>query len=83
MGAKVMVKYNGNLGAKELAKYELNNKTTPLIIKRPLPDNTFELWKVSELNISDNDNTQLIEELNESFNQNKRTIIANFQEKQK
>jgi DNA-directed RNA polymerase I, II, and III subunit RPABC2 len=70
MGAKVMVKYNGNLGATELAKYELNNKTTPLVIKRPLPDNTFELWKVSELNISDNDNTQLIEELNESFNQN-------------
>lgn len=70
MGAKVMVKYDGQLGATELAKYELNNKTTPLIIKRPLPDNTYELWKVSELNIGDDDNEQLVEELNQSFEQN-------------
>lgn len=70
MGAKVMVKYDGQLGATELAKYELNNKTTPLIIKRPLPDNTFELWKVSELNIGDDDNEQLFEELNQSFQEN-------------
>lgn len=70
MGAKVMVKYDGQLGATELAKYELNNKTTPLVIKRPLPDNTFELWKVSELNVGDDDNEQLFEELNQSFQQN-------------
>ena len=70
MGAKVMVKYDGQLGATELAKYELNNKTTPLVIKRPLPDNTFEIWKVSELNIGEDDNEQLVEELNQFYEQN-------------
>lgn len=70
MGAKVMVKYDGNMGAMELAKYELNNKTTPLIIKRPLPDNTYELWKVAELNIDEDDSTQIIEELKQSYQTN-------------
>jgi DNA-directed RNA polymerase I, II, and III subunit RPABC2 len=48
MGAKEMVKYDGTMSAIELAKHELQKKTTPLIIKRILPNNTYELWKVSE-----------------------------------
>jgi DNA-directed RNA polymerase I, II, and III subunit RPABC2 len=71
MDSEVMAKYDGNLGAVELAKYELNYKTTPLIIKRSLPDNTYELWKVSELNIDEDDTKQIIAELNESFKSNK------------
>jgi len=71
MDSEVMAKYEGNLGAVELAKYELNYKTTPLIIKRSLPDNTYELWKVSELNIDEDDTKQIIAELNESFKSNK------------
>ena len=68
MGAKVMVKYDNNtLGAVELAKYELNKKTTPLIIKRPLPDNTYELWEVSELMNDDDPTNLIIKDLNESF----------------
>lgn len=72
MGAKVMVKYDNNMSAIELAKYELINKTTPLIIKRPLPNNSYELWKVSELNIDNNekDNKLLIADLNNSFYDN-------------
>jgi DNA-directed RNA polymerase subunit K/omega len=72
MGAKVMVKYDGNMGAMELAKYELINKTTPLIIKRSLPNNTFELWKVSELNIDEDNTIQIVEELNQSFLDNQK-----------
>jgi len=67
MGSKVMVKYNGNLGAVELAKYELNNKTTPLIIKRPLPNNSYELWKVSELEFNDDDKSNLLNDINDTF----------------
>jgi len=51
MGAKVMIKYTGKPSALELAKLELENKMTPFIIKRPLPNNKYELWKISELNI--------------------------------
>ena len=75
MGAKVMVKYDNNMGAVELAKYELNNKTTPLTIKRPLPDNSYELWKVSELQLDDNDNDNnnisIINEIETTFNKKK------------
>jgi DNA-directed RNA polymerase I, II, and III subunit RPABC2 len=75
MGAKVMVKYDNNMGAVELAKYELNNKTTPLTIKRPLPDNSYELWKVSELQLDDNDNDNnnisIIIEIESTFNKKK------------
>jgi len=67
MGAKVMIKYNGNLEAIELAKYELDNKTTPLIIKRPLPDNTYELWKVSDLSMGEDDMSEITKRLNITF----------------
>ena len=68
MGAKVMVKHDTSMSAIELAKYELNNKTTPLIIKRPLPNNTYELWKVSELQFNDDNSEIIIDNLNKSFN---------------
>ncbi len=77
MGAKVMVKYDNEMSAVELARYELNNKTTPLIIKRQLPDNSYELWKVRELIIDNDDSNQLIDEMNNSFN-NKKDIYLTF-----
>jgi DNA-directed RNA polymerase subunit K/omega len=67
MGSKVMVKYDNSFGPVELAKYELQHKTTPLVIKRPLPDNTYEIWKVSELNIDDNDSNIIKQDLEKSF----------------
>lgn len=67
MGAKVMVKYDTNMSSVELAKHELNNKTMPLMIKRPLPNNTFEIWKISELTINDIDSKILIDDLNKSY----------------
>ena len=51
VGAKVLVK---NIQAEtpiEIAIYELQNKMTPFIIKRPLPNNTFELWNINEMEI--------------------------------
>ena len=49
MGAKPMIKNVQGLSSKEIALLELKNNTTPLIVKRPLPNKRFELWKVSEL----------------------------------
>jgi DNA-directed RNA polymerase I, II, and III subunit RPABC2 len=34
-----------------LAKEELNKKALPFIIKRPIPNGTFEYWKLSDLEI--------------------------------
>ena len=33
----------------EIAKLELEAKRLPLIVKRPLPDGTFEVWRLSDL----------------------------------
>lgn len=49
MGAKPMIKNSKGLSSKEIAIQELKNNTMPLIIKRPLPDNRFEIWKINEL----------------------------------
>ena len=49
MGAKPMIKNTQGLSSKEIAILELKNNTLPLIIKRPLPDNRFEIWKINEL----------------------------------
>lgn len=67
MGAKEMVKYDGIISAVELAKHELNNKTTPLVIKRVLPNNTYELWKISELNNENDNNDIIIKDLNDLY----------------
>jgi len=78
MGSKVMVKYDTNMGAVELAKYELINKTTPLLIKRPLPDNSYEIWKVSELNIEDENEDNIKQELDSSYKKNNYDLIKNL-----
>ncbi|VVU94487.1 hypothetical protein CPAV1605_209 [seawater metagenome] len=49
MGAKPMIKNVQGLSSKDIALLELKNNTTPLIVKRPLPNKRYELWKVSEL----------------------------------
>ena len=41
--------------------------TTPLIIKRLLPNNSYELWKINELN-NDIDYDKIMNMINESFN---------------
>ena len=33
----------------EIAKMELENKRLPFIIKRPLPDGSYEVWRLSDL----------------------------------
>ena len=66
-GGKEMVVHENNLTSVELALLELKHKTTPLIIRRTLPDNTFEDWKVRELNVDDDDSNILIDKLHLSF----------------
>lgn len=34
-----------------VAELELNEKKIPFIIRRPMPDNTFEYWKISDLEL--------------------------------
>ena len=72
MGAKPMLSYDDNMSAIDLAKYELINKTTPLIIKRVLPNNSYELWKVSELNYKDNNEYEK-SKLNDIYNNSKKS----------
>jgi DNA-directed RNA polymerase I, II, and III subunit RPABC2 len=67
MGAKPMIKYDEGISAFEIAKQELNNMTTPLIIKRLLPNNSYELWKINELN-NDIDYDKIMNMINDSFN---------------
>ena len=35
----------------DIAEFELKNKKTPFIIKRKLPNNTFEYWTLDQLHI--------------------------------
>jgi DNA-directed RNA polymerase I, II, and III subunit RPABC2 len=35
----------------EIAKMELEQRRLPYIIKRPMPDGTFEYWRLSDLMI--------------------------------
>jgi DNA-directed RNA polymerase subunit K/omega len=51
LGAKIMLKDVKHLTIPEIAKLELKNKMIPLKIKRPLPNNKYEIWKISELEI--------------------------------
>jgi DNA-directed RNA polymerase I, II, and III subunit RPABC2 len=39
----------GVTDAYEIAKMELESKRLPFIIKRPLPDGSFEVWRLSDL----------------------------------
>jgi hypothetical protein len=56
VGAKVLIKNIQGETPLEIAIHELLNKMTPFIIKRPLPNNTYELWKINELDIKLNFN---------------------------
>lgn len=47
--AKPMIKNTKGLTNKEIVLLEIKNNMIPIKIKRFLPDNTFEIWKVSEL----------------------------------
>jgi DNA-directed RNA polymerase I, II, and III subunit RPABC2 len=51
LGAKVMVKDTNGLNSIEIAKLELSFKMIPMKIKRVLPDNKIEIWKLSELEL--------------------------------
>jgi DNA-directed RNA polymerase I, II, and III subunit RPABC2 len=51
LGAKIMVKNTTGLNPIEIAKLELEHKMIPMKIKRVLPDNKIEIWKLNELDI--------------------------------
>ncbi len=48
-GAVPKIKNSAHLNAKEIARLELEYKVMPLIIKRPLPNGLYEIWKLNEL----------------------------------
>ena len=49
LGAKILIKHTENLSPIEIAKLEVEQRMVPMKIKRILPDNTVEIWKLSEL----------------------------------
>ncbi|KAF9993863.1 DNA-directed RNA polymerases I II and III subunit RPABC2 [Entomortierella chlamydospora] len=49
MNAPVLVDLEGETDSLNIAMRELNNKMIPLIVRRYLPDNTYEDWEVSEM----------------------------------
>ena len=49
MGAKPLIKNTDDLTYEEKALLELKKNMTPIKIKRPLPNNTVEIWEISEL----------------------------------
>ncbi|KAF9168013.1 DNA-directed RNA polymerases I II and III subunit RPABC2 [Actinomortierella ambigua] len=49
MNAPVLVDLEGETDALEIAMKELNQKKIPLVIRRNLPNNTYEDWEVSEM----------------------------------
>jgi len=49
LGAKPMIKLSEDYSYKKIAEKELEMKMTPMIIRRYLPDDTYEDWKINEL----------------------------------
>ncbi|KAF9586572.1 DNA-directed RNA polymerases I II and III subunit RPABC2 [Lunasporangiospora selenospora] len=49
MNAPVLVDLEGETDSLNIAMRELNNKMIPLVVRRYLPDNTYEDWEVSEM----------------------------------
>ncbi len=47
-GAKPNISTKGLYSIREIAEEELKQRKTPFIIRRPLPNNTFEYWKIEE-----------------------------------
>ncbi|PRP77626.1 hypothetical protein PROFUN_00487 [Planoprotostelium fungivorum] len=52
MNAPVMVELQGETDPLQIAIKELREKKIPLIIRRYLPDDSYEDWSVSELEVS-------------------------------
>ena len=50
MGAKALVKNHQDLSYEEIAIEELKHNMIPFKIKRPLPNNKVEIWRIEELN---------------------------------
>uniref|UniRef100_A0A914KGD2 RPB6 homolog n=1 Tax=Meloidogyne incognita TaxID=6306 RepID=A0A914KGD2_MELIC len=53
MGAPVMVETEGETDPLEIARKELKDQKIPIIIRRYLPDGSFEDWGIDELTITD------------------------------
>uniref|UniRef100_A0A915PYU8 RPB6 homolog n=1 Tax=Setaria digitata TaxID=48799 RepID=A0A915PYU8_9BILA len=53
MGAPVMVELEGETDPLEIARKELKHQKIPLIVRRYLPDGSFEDWSVDELDVTD------------------------------
>jgi len=53
MGAPVMVNLEGETDPLEIARKELKAQKIPIIIRRYLPDGSFEDWAIDELIITD------------------------------
>jgi DNA-directed RNA polymerase I, II, and III subunit RPABC2 len=49
MNAPVLVDLEGETDSLNIAMRELNNRMIPLVVRRYLPDNTYEDWEVSEM----------------------------------
>ena len=49
-GARPFIKLHEHItDVKEIARRELNERRLPFILKRPMPDGTFEYWRLSDL----------------------------------
>ncbi|CAD6195268.1 unnamed protein product [Caenorhabditis auriculariae] len=53
MGAPVMVELEGETDPLEIARKELKHRRIPIIIRRYLPDGSFEDWSIDQLHITD------------------------------
>jgi len=51
LGAKAMIKNTTGIHPIEIAKLELEHRMIPMKIKRVLPDNTVEIWKLRDLDV--------------------------------
>lgn len=49
LGAKPLIKNVAGLSYDQIAIEELKNNMIPFKIKRPMPNGTYEIWKISEL----------------------------------
>ena len=48
-----MVELEGETDPLEIARKELKDRKIPIIIRRYLPDGSFEDWSIDELNVAD------------------------------
>ncbi|CAI5442510.1 unnamed protein product [Caenorhabditis angaria] len=53
MGAPVMVELEGETDPLEIARKELKQRRIPIMIRRYLPDGSFEDWGIEQLHLTD------------------------------